>query len=180
MDSGTPSQGRLSRPMKVGLIGVLIIVAGVVLAILSGWGIVPLPIAPGDILGITVLLGAALICCTSTLFTSSIAAKMPGYGDMEIKFREAKQLFDEDEIEQALELFKELMGPEMDHKRALYYAGRCCEKLDDYDGVKLYCMKYIKMQPRDAEVWEMLSNAHKKLFEYEEAENAMQRAQQLR
>jgi tetratricopeptide (TPR) repeat protein len=99
---------------------------------------------------------------------------------MEIRFREAKQLYDEDEIEEALVAFKELIGPEMNHKRGLYYAARCCEKLDDFEGVKVYCNAYIKMQPRDAEVWEMISNAHKKLFEYEEAEDASQRAQQLK
>jgi len=82
--------------------------------------------------------------------------------------------------EQALELFKKLMGPDMNHKRALYYAARCSETLDDYESVKVYCNAYIKMQPRDSEVWEMLSNAHKKLFEYEEAEDAMQRSQQLK
>ncbi|MHA1906751.1 MAG: tetratricopeptide repeat protein [Candidatus Thorarchaeota archaeon] len=180
MENSTPSKGGMSRPKKVAIIGVLIIIFGIVLALLVGWGIVPLPLAPGDILGFTILIGAALICCTSTMFTSSIAAKMPGYGDMEIKFRQANQLFDEEEYEQALALFKELMGPEMNHKRALYYAARCCEKLDDYEGVKVYCNYYIKMQPRDAEVWEMLSNAHKKLFEYEEAEDAMIRAEKFK
>ncbi|MHA2425308.1 MAG: tetratricopeptide repeat protein [Candidatus Thorarchaeota archaeon] len=178
MDESTKTVA--SRPKIVAGIGGLIIVFGVILSLLVGWGIVPFPIGAGDILGITVLVGAVLICCTSTLMTTSYAAKMPGYGDMEIRFREAKQLFDEQEIEEALVIFRELMGPEMNHKRALYYAARCCEILDDYENVKLYCNHYIKMQPRDAEVWELLSNAHKKLFEYEEAEDAMIRAEKLK
>ncbi len=177
MENGT--EGRF-KPKLIAGIGGLIIVFGVILSLLVGWQILPIPVAAGDILGLTVLVGSALICCMATMMTTSYAAKMPGYGDMEIRFREAKQLYDEQEIEQALELFKNLMGPDMNHKRALYYAARCCELLDNYEEVKLYCTHYLKMQPRDAEVWEMLSNAHKKLFEYEEAEDAMKRAQSLR
>ncbi len=180
MEYGANPEKQMSRPKLVAGIGGLIIISGVILELLSGWGIVPLSFAPGDILGLTILVGSILICCSSTLMTTRYAAKIPEYGDMEIKFREAKHHFDNQETEEALVLFKELMGPEMNHKRALYYAARCCEVLDDYEGVKLFCTQYIKMQPRDAEVWEMLANAHKKLFEYEEAEDSMIRSEKLK
>lgn len=180
MEEPTSSEDGMNKPKLIAGIGALIIVFGVIFALLDGWGILPLPLAPGDILGITVLVGAVLICCMATMMTTSYASKIPGYGDMEIRFKEAKQLYDDQDIKEALAIFKELMGPEMNHKRALYYAARCCEMLDDYESVKLYCNNYLKMQPRDAEVWEMLANAHKKLFEYEEAEDAMMRAEKLK
>ena len=180
MENSANPEKEMSRPKLVASIGGVIIISGVILALLTGWGIVPLPFAPEDILGVTILVGAVLICCTSTMMITRFASKIPEYGDMEIEFREAKHQFDNQETEQALALFKKLMGPEMNHKRALYYAARCCEILDDYETVKQYCTKYIKMQPRDAEVWEMLANAHKKLFEYEESEDAMIRAENLK
>ncbi|MCK5151918.1 MAG: hypothetical protein KAQ65_08755 [Candidatus Thorarchaeota archaeon] len=180
MENGVIPEKRISRPKLVSGIGGLIIISGVILELLSGWGIVPLGSTPGSILGLRVLVGAMLICCTSTMMLSGYAARIPEYGDMEIKFKEAKHQFDNQETELALSLFKELIGPEMNHKRALYYAARCCEVLDDYEQVKHYCTKYIRMQPRDAEVWEMLANAHKKLFEYEESEDAMIRAENLK
>ena len=175
-------QSERSRPSRIQLtiiIGVSIIITSIALEFLNGWGYLGIVIPPGTILGIGVLSGSVLICCTSTMLTSSYAARMPGYGDMEIIFKEGKKLYDEEEWTEALEIFRKLMGPQMNHKRALYYAARCSEKMDDYVAVKAYCDAYIKMQPRDKEVWEMKSNAHKKLFEYEEAEDAMLRSEKL-
>ena len=71
------------------------------------------------------------------------------------------------------------MGPDMNHKRALYYGARCAEELEDFDTVKVYCKAYLKMQPKDKEVWEILARAHKKFFEYEEAEDALRQAENL-
>lgn len=173
-----PTEGR-SRVKTVVGAGIIVIVASIVLEFLSGWGYLGSGIQSGTILGLGILIGSALICCTSVMLTSSYAAKMPGYGDMEIKFKDGIRLFEEEEWSEALVIFRELMGPQMNHKRALYYAARCSEKLDDYDAVGVYCNSYIKMQPRDKEVWEMKANAHKKLFEYEEGEDAMLRAENL-
>ncbi|MDF1541216.1 MAG: tetratricopeptide repeat protein, partial [Candidatus Thorarchaeota archaeon] len=171
-------EGR-SRIKIMVVAGTLIIVASIVLEWMAGWGYLGIIVPSGTILGIGILIGSVLICCTSTMLTSSYAARMPGYGDMEIRFKEGERLFDEEEWVEALVIFRELMGPQMNHKRALYYAARCSEKMDDWEAVKAYCKQYIKMQPRDKEVWEMKSKAHKKLFEYEEAEDAMLRAENL-
>ena len=75
--------------------------------------------------------------------------------------------------------FTELAGPKMDHKRALYYSARCYEKFDDWENVKKYCYAYLALKPEDREVWEMVADAHKRLFEYTEAEEAQKRAEEL-
>lgn len=170
---------KTSKSKIAGIAGILIMVGSVILAWLVGWGYVPIGVDPSIILGGGILLGMILICCTSSLFTMSVAMKMPGYGDLEIVFEEGLDHYNNEEWEEALKIFRKVMGPQMNHKRALYYAARCSEELDQYEAVKAYCHQYIKMQPRDREVWEMLSDAHKKLFEYTEAEEAMQRAHQL-
>ncbi len=172
-------EGKSEKAKIVGIGGVIIIIGSVITAWLVGWGYLPIPLPPAAILGGGILIGMILICCTSSLFTMSVAMKIPGYGELEIVFEEGLDYYNNEEWEQALQVFRKVMGPQMNHKRALYYAARCSEKLDDYEAVKVYCRKYIEMQPRDREVWELLSNAHKKLFEYTEADEAMQRAEQL-
>ncbi|MFX0108085.1 MAG: tetratricopeptide repeat protein, partial [Candidatus Hodarchaeota archaeon] len=69
--------------------------------------------------------------------------------------------------------------PRLNHKRALYYSAKCSEQLDDWDTVKKYCRAYLELQPKDKDVWELLASAHKKLFEYEEAQDAMDEASKL-
>jgi tetratricopeptide (TPR) repeat protein len=165
-----------NKTKLVAVAGVLVILGSIALEFLIGWGIIPIDIPPGMIIGVGILTGTGLICCGAMCLMGSYAQNMPEYGEMEIKFKEGKAYFDDSEWDKALEVFQELMGPEKNHKRALYYAARCSEEKDDYEAVKEYCRAYLKMQPKDKEVWEMLSNAHKKLFEYEEAEDAMNQA----
>ena len=98
---------------------------------------------------------------------------------MEIKFKEGKAHYEDGEWQLALDIFKELMAAEMNHVRALYYGARCVEELEDFETVKVYCKYYLKMKRRDKEVWEMLARAHKKFFEYEEAEDALEVARKL-
>ena len=45
--------------------------------------------------------------------------------------------------------------------------------------MKIFCLAYLEIKPKDREVWEMLNRAHKKLFEYEEAEDALDKASRL-
>ena len=104
---------------------------------------------------------------------------MPEYGEMEIRFDEGMQHYENEEWENALLIFTELAGPRLDHKRALYYAARCYEHLDDWENVKKFCNAYLAIKPKDREVWEMLSEAHKKVFEYSEAEDAAEKASKL-
>ncbi len=176
---GTPEQGGTRKAKRVGLVGLLIILGSVITAWLVGWGYLPYFAPPAAIIGIGVIIGMILICCTSSLFTMSVAMKIPEYGELEIVFEEGMDHYEREEWKEALEVFRKVMGPEMNHKRALFYAAKCSGMLDDYEAVKMYLKYYMKMQPRDREAWEMLANAHKKLFEYSEAEDAMQRAQQL-
>ncbi|MHA2085740.1 MAG: tetratricopeptide repeat protein, partial [Candidatus Thorarchaeota archaeon] len=152
-------------------------VGGFVLAWLVGNGYVEYPegsatlfgINAATIFGFSILAGTMLICCTSSMLLGAFAARIPGYGDMEIRFEAAKELYEDKDWEAALSAFIELMIPNMNHKRALYYAARCSEELDNWEDVKKYCQLYLKMQSKDKEVWELLARAHRKLFEYEEA-----------
>jgi len=89
------------------------------------------------------------------------------------------EFYHNQEWEEALKVFREQMGPEMNHKRALFYGAKCCEELDDLECVKKYTKKYLELQPRDKEAWEMLAHAHKRLFEYEESEDALRKAAEL-
>ncbi|MFW9908360.1 MAG: tetratricopeptide repeat protein [Candidatus Thorarchaeota archaeon] len=173
-----PSKG-ISRVKISALLGTILIVSGIVLEWLSGWGYFGEGFPTGVFLGIGILSGSVLLCCMASLMTGTYAAKIPEYGEMEIRFEEAKEFYDNGDWKEALDLFRELMGPQMNHKRALYYAAKCAEKLDSYEAVKTFCHYYLKMQPKDKEAWEMLANAHKKLFEYEEAEDALLRAERL-
>jgi hypothetical protein len=168
---------RMPAPKYIGGLSVIIIVGGVVAAFLAGQGYLPLD--PGMVLGISVLSATVIVCCSSTLMIGSFAQKVPEYGDMEIRFDEGKIQFDNEEWEYALEIFKTLAGPQLDHKRALFYGARCYEELSDWENMKIFCKAYLKMQPKDKEVWEMLNRAHSRLFEYEEAEDALNRAKNL-
>jgi hypothetical protein len=161
----------------VSLLAIVIFLVGVVLAWASSWYVWPL--SPGLIFGTAITTSVVLLCCSSYLSISSYSAKIPAYEDMEIEFRKGMQLFENKEWQEALSVFKNLMGPKMNHKRALFYAARCSEELSDWGGVKLYCKKYLEMKSKDKEVWEMLARAHKRLFEYEEADDALAKASRL-
>ncbi|MFW9966722.1 MAG: hypothetical protein ACFFEA_06160 [Candidatus Thorarchaeota archaeon] len=158
--------------------GIIILVAGITLA----WVVAQLGIPfldPRIILGASVLISMILVCCSSMMVFGKFAARMPEYGVMETRFKEGMEFYNNQEWEAALEIFREQMGPKMDHKRALFYGARCCENLEDLECVKRYTKRYLELQPKDKEAWEMLASAHKRLFEYEEADNAMKRAEEL-
>lgn len=166
-----------SHIKAIALLAIPFFVVGAVLAWVASW--LAWPISPGLILGAAITSSVILLCCSSYLAISSYSAKIPAYEDMEIQFRQGMQLFENKQWQEALAVFKDLMGPKMNHKRALYYAARCSEELSDWEGVKLYCRKYLEMKSKDKEVWEMLARAHKRLFEYEEADDALAKASRL-
>lgn len=171
------TQTRMPAPKYITSAAILIFVGGIVLAWLGGQGY--LPIDPGMALGVSTILATIIVCCVSTQMISSFAQRVPEYGDMEIRFKEGKLRFDNKEWEYALEIFKTLAGPKLDHKRALYYGARCYEELSDWENMKVFCKAYLEMNPKDKEVWEMLNRAHKRLFEYSEAEEALEKANKL-
>jgi hypothetical protein len=164
-------------PMYIGILAVAIVFGGIIVALLSGQGI--LPFDGPMVLGVTILAATVIVCCASTLMLGSLASKMPEYGDMEIRYEEGIEHYGNEEWDNALLIFTELAGPRLDHKRALYYAARCYEQMDDWENVKKFCNAYLIIKPKDREVWEMLSDAHKKLFEYGEAEDAQEKASKL-
>lgn len=164
-------------PKYVSIAVVVIFVGGVILSILAGQGFLPLD--PVMVLGSAIMLGVILICCSATMMISTYSQKMPQYSEMEIQFDEAKSRFEHGEYNEALEIFKVLAGPKLNHKRALYYGARCYEELEDWENMKRFCTAYLELKSKDKEVWEMLNRAHKKLFEYEEAQEALDRANQL-
>ncbi len=172
----TGTQFRM-KPRYVVLLGILIVISGVILAWLGGQGILPLD--PNITLTLTILTATVIMCCVSTLMIGSVASKIPDYQDMEIRFEEGMSHFENEEWENALLIFTELAGPSMDHKRALYYAAVCYGKLDDWENVKKYIRAYLKLKPKDVEAWEILVDAHKRLFEYDEAEAAQERITEL-
>ncbi len=165
------------RPKYIGLAAVAIVVGGIIAAWLAGQGIIP--INPGLILGTSILLATLIVCCSSSLMITSFASKMPEYGEMEIRYREAMGFYEDGEWDKALPIFIELAGPRLDHKRAVFYAAKCFEAKDDWNNTKKYARAYLELKPKDKEAWELLSSAHKRLFEYEEAEEAQERAESL-
>ncbi|TFG33703.1 hypothetical protein EU527_06995 [Candidatus Thorarchaeota archaeon] len=166
------------RPKHIALVAILIVFSGIVLAWLGGQGIIP--IEPGMVLGITILIATVIVCCASTIMLGSVASKIPEYAEMELRFEEGLAHYENERWENALLIFTELSGPKMDHKRALFYAALCYDKLDDWENVKKYISAYLALRPDDREGWELLASAHKKLFEYEEAEIALETASNLR
>lgn len=168
------SQTSMLSPKNIGGASILIVVGGIVVAWLGGQGY--LPIDPILALGMSFLLATIIVCCSSTLMLGSLARRIPEYGDMEIRFEEGKLRFDNEEWDYALEIFKSLAGPKLDHKRALFYGARCYEEMDDWENMKIFCKAYLKLKPKDKEVWEMLNRAHRRLFEYGEADEALGRA----
>ncbi|MFX1482868.1 MAG: hypothetical protein ACFFCP_06725 [Promethearchaeota archaeon] len=164
-------------PKYIAVVSLLVVAGGIVAAWLGGQGIIP--IDPGMALGISVLLATVIVCCSSMLMIGSFAQRVPEYGDMELRFEEGMARFNNEEWEYAAEIFKTLAGPKMNHKRALYYGARCYEEMSDWENMKKFCKAYLEMKPKDREVWEMLNRAHKRLFEYSEAEEALKRAERL-
>ncbi|TFG31407.1 tetratricopeptide repeat protein [Candidatus Thorarchaeota archaeon] len=164
-------------PKYIGILAMAIVFGGIIVAWLSAQAI--LPFNGPMVLGMAILAATVVVCCASTLMLGSVASKMPEYGDMEIRFEEGMVYFGNEEWENALLVFTELAGPKLNHKRALYYAARCYEQMDDWENVKKYCNAYLSLKPKDREVWEMLSDAHKRLFEYSEAEYAQEKASKL-
>jgi tetratricopeptide (TPR) repeat protein len=171
------SQMKMPAPKVIGGLSVIIIIGGIIAAFMAGQGYIPLD--PGMVMGMSILLATVIVCCSSTLMIGSYAQRVPEYGDMEIRFGEGKMRFENEEWEYALEIFKTLAGPQMNHKRALYYGARCYEELSDWENMKVFCKAYLEMKPKDREVWEMLNRAHRRLFEYGEAEDALNRANEL-
>ena len=165
------------RPKYIGIAAIAIVFGGIIIAWLSAQGI--LPFDGVMVMGVSILIATVIVCCASAIMLGSVASKMPEYGEMEIRFEEGMEHYKNEEWENALLIFTELAGPKMDHKRALYYSARCYEQTDDWVNVKKFCNSYLSIKPKDREVWEMLASAHKKLFEYGEAEDAQERASKL-
>jgi hypothetical protein len=174
---GNASNSIQFKPKYIGIAAIVIVFGGIIVALLSAQGI--LPFDGPMVMGITILTATIIVCCASTLMLGSVASKMPEYGQMEIRFDEGMEHFKNEEWENALLIFTELAGPKMDHKRGLYYAALCYGKLDDWENVKKYCKAYLALKSNDREVWEMLADAHKRLFEYEEAEKALEKVSRL-
>ncbi len=163
------------RHLRLIVVGIL--AGGSVTILLSLMKILPVDamlVYSGVVVTLTIL-----FCCYAMIVVVSVSARLPSYRRMEMEFEEGKALFDEGQYREALRIFERLAGPQMDHKRALYYAARCHVQLNEWNEVKRYCQLYLRLQPRDREVWLMLADAHKRLFEYEEAEEASRRAAEL-
>ena len=170
-------EGVQIKPKYIGIAAVVIVIGGIIIALLSAQGI--LPFDGPTVIGISILAATVIVCCASTIMLGSVASKMPEYGDMEIRYDEGMEHYKNEEWENALLIFTELAGPKMNHKRALYYAARCYEQMNDWENVKKFCKSYLAIKPKDREVWELLSDAHKKLFEYGDAEDAQKEASKL-
>lgn len=152
-------------------------IGGIAIAFLGGYGYIG--IDSGIVIAITIITSSVLLCCVSMIYTERVAQRMGSYHELENEFKEGMIFYENEEWKIAIKIFTKVMGDEMDHKRALYYSARCYEKLDDWQNVKKLCKRYLELQPKDKEVWELLSTAHKRLFEYEEAEEALKQASNL-
>ncbi len=172
-----PDRRRYFRAETIAVLIVLIVISGIITEFVASWGYIQL--SPGAALGLSVVIATIIACCGSLTVIGGMATRMPEYSEMEIVFESGKDHFDHGEWGEAIEIFTKLLRPNMDHKRALYYSAKCYEKLDDWVEVKRHCKLYLKMQSRDKEVWELLATAHKRLFQYSEAEDATREAEKL-
>ncbi|MHA1964925.1 MAG: hypothetical protein ACXACG_09385 [Candidatus Thorarchaeota archaeon] len=168
---------RMLPPKYVSIAVVVIFVGGVVLSFLAGQGYIPAD--PVMVFGMSIMLVVILICCSATMMVASYSQRLPEYSEMETRYEEAKSRYDNEEYEAAIEIFKALAGPRLNHKRALFYGARSFEAIDDWENMKIFCKAYLEIKPKDKEAWEMLNRAHKKLFEYEEAQEALDKASKL-
>ncbi|KXH76305.1 MAG: hypothetical protein AM326_07305 [Candidatus Thorarchaeota archaeon SMTZ-45] len=168
---------RMLPPKYVSIAVVIIFIGGLIISILAGQGFIA--VDPVMTMGMAILLITILVCCSAITMVTSYSSRIPEFSEMEIRFDEAKSHFDDGEYTAAAEIFKMLAGPRMNHKRALYYGARCYEALGDWENVKIFCKAYLKLKPKDKEVWEMLNRAHKRLFEFEEAQDALDKADSL-
>jgi tetratricopeptide (TPR) repeat protein len=162
---------------KIGLVVSAIIVGGVGLAFLAGYEYIDQD--PGIIIGFTFILVTIVVFCTSCAFLGSYMSNLPNYQKLEDRFKDGMVLFEEEEWTAALEVFNDIMGPSKDHKRALYYGALCYDKLDKSEDMRDFLKLYLELQPKDKEVWNLLARAHKRLFEYAEAQEAEIRASEL-
>ncbi len=162
---------------KIGLAVSVIIVGGFGLAFLAGHGYINQD--PGIIIGFTFILVTIIVFCTSCAFLGSYVSNLPDYQKLEDRFKDGLVLFEDEEWTAALEVFKDVMGPAKDHKRALYYGALCYDKLDKSEDMRDFLKRYLELQPNDKEVWNLLARAHKRLFEYAEAQEAEIRASGL-
>jgi tetratricopeptide (TPR) repeat protein len=162
---------------RIGLAVSVIIAGGFGLAFLAGQGYIELD--PGIIIGFTFVIVTWIVCCTSCSFIGSYATRLPDYQKLEERFKDGLVLFEDEEWTAALEAFKNVLGPAKDHKRALYYGALCYDKLDKSEDMRDFLKRYLELQPKDKEVWNLLARAHKKLFEYAEAQEAETRASEL-
>lgn len=162
------------------LVAAGIFIGGITLAWLVGQGFLGdiLPNA-GILLGVSVTVATVLVCCVTSGMITTLFRRMPQYQEMEIQFDKAMVHYEREEWDEALQELNDLLEPGMDHKRALYYGARCYERKDNWEKVKEYCQHYLDMKPDDKEVWELLALAHKRLFEYDEAEKARNKAAQI-
>jgi tetratricopeptide (TPR) repeat protein len=160
------------------VVAAVVFVGGLVVGLLGGLGVLAIPAS--SVIILTVLLVAVLACCSTITRLFQVSKRMPLYSEMEARFEQGKMLFDNGEWAQSLEVFLELAGPKKDHKRALYYAARCYENLEQWSQAKEHYRLYLKLQPKDKEVWHSLAQAHRKMFEYEQADEADRIAAGLR
>ncbi len=166
--------------LKAAKIVIVIFIVGMTIAILQIAEIITFLGPVSATIGFTILLDTLIICCVASSSVGTLSSKLGTYEAEERLFREGKELYDLEEWEDALELFNRLLDPDIDHRRALYYGARCYEELGRWEDMKRFCLRYLDLVPKDKEVWEMLARAHKHLFEYEEAEHAMQKASELK
>ncbi len=164
---------------KFALLMLIITVVGLLVTMLRYYDIIVLPITSPAIFSIVILTDSILICCVAGTLLTNLSSKLPEYQEEEYRFKEGKAYYDDGEWEEALKVFNEILDPDMDHRRALYYAARCYQQLSQWEDMKRYCKRYLELVPNDKEVWELLAEAHKRLFEYEEADSALQHAKEL-
>ena len=155
------------------------IVSGISLEWLQGYGYITRFAQPGITLALSIIIVMMVSCITAFSVVFNVTTRLPEYQEMEEEFKRAKEHFDFEEWEEALEIFNVLLQPDMQHRRALFYSAACYENLNDWEKMKKYIKLYLELQPKDPTAWEMLARAHKRLFEYEEADEALAEAQRI-
>ncbi|MBD3407408.1 MAG: hypothetical protein GF411_14925 [Candidatus Lokiarchaeota archaeon] len=177
MEEDQAAPKKISRVKLSIILAVVAILVGILLAWLSGRNYIPGN--PNLYLGFSIMVSSGIVCCIALCQQREYAGNITDYHEQEIILEHAMMLYEDEEYKQALEKFDVLIGPKKDHKRALYYAAKSCEALDDWTATKRYIKHYLELVPKDREAWELLTRAHKKLFEFEKAAEAEKRAMEL-
>ncbi|MFX1369541.1 MAG: hypothetical protein ACFFAY_13165 [Promethearchaeota archaeon] len=83
---------------------------------------------------------------------------------MDYQYKEAMRFYNNQDWELAANHFERVLEVGPDHKRALYYAAKCKENLEEWSDVVTLSRRYLKQNPEDEEAAFMLKRANQYIW----------------